>query len=156
MELDYDTINQRTTAIKQVLLEHIQPKEGVVQLLELLKANSIPMAIATSNSKVETERRLAVAGIIDFFSKLVTEDDVAEHKPNPAVYLEAAEQLGANPANCIVFEDAPAGVQAAKNANMICIAVQTPFTNANDLAIADTIVATLADVDIDFINKLIG
>lgn len=155
IELDYDTVNQKTTAIKQVLLENIQPKEGVVQLLELLKTNNMPMAIATSNSKDETVRRLTVAGIIDYFSKLVTEDDVTEHKPDPAVYLEAAKQLGANPKDCVVFEDAPAGVQSAKRAGMVCIAVQTPFTNEVDLAIADTSVVSLSDVDMALIEGLI-
>jgi len=156
VELDYDTINQRTTAIKRVLLENIQPKEGVVQLLTLLKDSNIPMAIATSNNRDEMEMRLTDAGIIDFFSKFVTEDDVTEHKPNPAVYLEAAKQLDADPSSCVVFEDAPAGVQAAKNANMTCIAVQTPFAKASDLKVADAVIASLADVNMSLINELIN
>ncbi len=154
VELDYYTISKRTTAIKQKLLEHIQPNEGVVRLLELLKSNNVPLAIATSNSKEETQRRLKVAGIIDYFSQLVTEDDVTEHKPNPAVYLEAAKRLGINPMDCVVFEDAPSGVKAAKAAGMECIAIKTPFANIEDLVIADAVVTSLMEVDMGFIEKL--
>ena len=155
VELDYDILNHKISVIKQALLENIQPKEGVIQLLELLKTNNVPIAIATSNTRDETDRRLIVAGIRDYFSVLVTEDDVTEHKPNPAVYLEAARQLGANPKDCIVFEDAPAGVRAAKGAGMTCVAIQTPFTNATDLQAADTVVTSLLQVDMDVISNVI-
>ncbi len=155
VELDYDVISHKTKAIKQRLLENIQPKEGVVQLLELLRTNDIPMAIATSNSSNETQRRLTDAGIIEYFDKLVTRDDVAEHKPNPAVYLEAARQLDASSKDCVVFEDAPVGIQAGKSAGMACVAVQTPYTNIADLQDADTIVSSLAEVSVGLITTLL-
>lgn len=156
VELNYDTINERATAIKQVLFENIEPKEGVLQLLELLKEKATPIAIATSNSRDTTIQRLTAAGIISYFDKIVTESDVTEHKPNPAVYLEAARQLDVSPLDCVVFEDAPAGVQSAKNAKMTCIAVQTPFANTDDLKLADAIVSSLANVNVDYIKDVLS
>jgi len=153
-KLNYDEFVTRTTARKQELLANIEAKEGVVALLELFKTNSIPMAVATSNTRAETERRLEVAGIRDYFSALITEDDVAEHKPDPTVYLTAAQAVNAPPENCIVFEDAPAGIEAAKRAGMRCIAVQTPVTTADDLAKASVSVRSLADVSLELIESL--
>jgi len=153
-KLDYDEFLTRTTARKQELLANIEPKEGVVALLELLKADSIPMAVATSNTRAETERRLEVAGIRDYFAALITEDDVAEHKPDPTVYLTAAKAVNMPPENCVVFEDAPAGIEAAKRAGMKCVAVQTPVTTTEDLSEASTSVASLDDVSLDLIENL--
>lgn len=156
VEFDYDTFSERIAALKQVSLANIQSKEGVVQLLELLKSNNISIAVATSNPKDETQRRLVDARIVDYFNVLVTEDDVTEHKPSPAVYFEAARQINANSLDCILFEDAPAGVQAAKNADMTCIAVRTPFTIVSDLEAADVIVSYLAEADMNLMNNIIN
>lgn len=154
--LDYATIRDSVAPIKQKLLDHIQPKEGVVELLKLLQDNQVPVAVGTSSNRSYTELRLTEADIIDYFDVLVTEDDVTTHKPDPAVYLEAAEKLGVKPGHCIVIEDAPSGILAAKNAGMTCVAVQTPFTNADDLSGADMIVKSLLDVTMQSMNRLVG
>lgn len=153
-KLDYEDFERRTTARKLELLENMPPKDGVVALLELLQQNHVPMAVATSNTKVETERRLDVAGIRHYFTALVTEDDVTEHKPDPTVYLTAAQAVHENPTDCVVFEDAPAGITAAKRAGMKCIAVQTPYTIAEDLTEADESVPTLQAVTLPSMLKL--
>ena len=155
VELDCEKIRDQVAPIKNKLLENIQPKDGVVQLLELLKTHNIAMAVGTSSYREFTEQKLTEAGIIDYFKLLVTEEDVTEHKPSPKVYLTAAEQLGATPQTCVVFEDAPSGIQAAKSAGMICIAVQTTLSRAEDLKAADMIVASLREVDYGLIKKLL-
>lgn len=155
VELDYATIRDSVAPIKQKLLENIQPKEGVVELLKVLRENEILIAVGTSSNRSDTEQKLTQAGIIDYFDVLVTEDDVTTHKPDPAVYLMAAEKLHTQPSNCVVFEDAPSGILAAKRAGMVCIAVQTPFTNNDDLSGADMIVGSLLEVCAETINELI-
>lgn len=154
--LDVDVIVEELKPIKEELQKGIRPKEGVVQLLDLLSESKVPIAVGTSSTTLDTDRKLTDAGILDYFDVLVTHDDVTKHKPDPTVYLTAVEKLNAQPSNCVVFEDAPSGILAAKRAGMICIAVQTPFTNADDLSGADIVVSSLSDVDIEFISKLIG
>jgi HAD superfamily hydrolase (TIGR01509 family) len=154
--LDVDAIVEELKPIKEELQKGIQPKEGVVQLLNLLSESKVPIAVGTSSTTLDTDRKLTDAGILNYFDVLVTHDDVTKHKPDPTVYLTAAERLNAQPGNCVVFEDAPSGILAAKSAGMICIAVQTPFTNADDLSGADIVVNSLSDVGIEFISKLIG
>ena len=152
--LDYAAIEQTTAQIKQGLMANLEPKEGTLELLNALKSQGIPLAVAASNSRQVTERRLTTAGIRDFFEVLVTEDDVSEHKPDPAVYAKAAELLGVTSANCIVLEDAPAGVVSAKAAGMKCIAVETPYVSQDYLLMADRTVASLADVNPSVLREI--
>jgi HAD superfamily hydrolase (TIGR01509 family) len=152
--LDSTAIIAEIDPIKAELQRGIQPKEGVVDLLNLLRTNGVAIAVGTSSSRAATQQKLTDAGILDFFQALVTEDDVTAHKPDPMVYLTAAEALGFVPEKCIVFEDAPSGIIAAKRAGMRCIAVQTAYTLPEDLRDADASVVSLADVTIETLESL--
>jgi HAD superfamily hydrolase (TIGR01509 family) len=154
--LDITQIVEELKPIKDELQKGIQPKEGVEQLLQLLHDNSVPIAIGTSSTTEDTKRKLTDAGILHNFETLVTHDDVVNHKPNPAVYLAAAENLNIPPSQCVVIEDAPSGIQAAKRAGMKCIAVLAPYTTADDLREADLIVHSLLEVDLKKVSNLIG
>ena len=68
-------------------------------------------------------------------------------KPNPAIFLHAAKQLGVEPANCLVIEDAPHGVEAARRAGMKCIGLTTTF-DRQTLSHADSVVDSFADIDL--------
>lgn len=152
--LDIDAIIEELKPIKEELQRGIQPKEGAVKLLRLLHDNNIPVAVGTSSTRVDTIRKLTDAGILNEFQILVTHDDVTAHKPDPTVYLTAAKQLQLEATSCIVFEDAPSGIEAAKRAGMKCVAVQTPYTNGDDLSGATLSVESLADVTFDLIKSL--
>ena len=154
VQLDYETFNTEATVIKFRLMAHLTPKEGVIDLLQLLKSQGIPLGVATSNSRENTEHRLGGAGLLDFFDVVVTEDDVTTHKPDPEVYLKTAELLGVKPDDCLVFEDAPSGVASAKAAYMGCIAVRTTQVKDADIASADKIVDSLAEVDQSVIDEI--
>lgn len=104
---------------------HLDPVPGVVDLVRGLAAREIPLALATSGPRENAELITRQLGIRDLFRVMVTGLDVAEAKPNPAIFLEAARRLGTSPASCIVFEDSPAGVEAAVRAGARCIAVTT-------------------------------
>lgn len=153
--LDVDQIVEDLKPIKEELQKGIQPKEGVVQLIDLLHENNVPIAIGTSSTTVDTKRKLTDAGIFHRFETLVTHDDVTKHKPDPTVYLTAAEKLEMQPSQCVVIEDAPSGIEAAKRADMKCIAVLAPYTSEDDLKDADSIVHSLKDVDIQLITNLL-
>lgn len=102
-----------------------------------------PIAVATSATRGLAEVRLAAAGVeID---EVVTIDDVERGKPHPDPFLLAAERLGVDPADCLVCEDAPSGVAAAKAAGCAVLAVTTT-SEADALSGADLVVESLAEV----------
>ncbi|HUB93474.1 MAG TPA: HAD family phosphatase [Verrucomicrobiae bacterium] len=156
LQLDYREFSEATQVIKRGLFALLEPKEGVKELLRQLKSAGIATAVATSMPRDMTEQRLQTAGIIDHFDVLVTEEDVAKHKPEPDVFVKAAELLAMPSSGCVVFEDAPAGLLAAKAAKIQCIAVQTPYVNASDLVQTDLQVATLKQVAISQLRQLVA
>jgi mannitol-1-/sugar-/sorbitol-6-phosphatase len=116
----------------------ITPIEGAARLLESLPVGS--WAVATSGSRPAATDRLRGAGLPSP-SVLICAEDVARGKPSPDVYLMAAASLGVDPSECVVIEDAPAGVQAARAAGMAVVALTT--THASDELHADACVASL-------------
>ena len=103
-------------------------KNGAREFLEMLKSRNIPCAIATSNSRDLTAAVLKAREIDGFFDLILTGEDVHKGKPDPDIYLEAADRLGIAPKHCLVFEDIPYGIMAAKAAGMACIAVEDAFS----------------------------
>lgn len=96
----------------------IDVKEGVVELLQWLKANNIPTVVATSTHHDLAKIKLNLAGLDVYFDQLTCGNEVSHGKPNPEIYLLAAERLGIDPKQCLAFEDSNNGVLAAVNAGM--------------------------------------
>lgn len=94
---------------------------NALNLLTELKTANIPTAIASASKN--TPMVLEKLGIIDLFDKVVDGNDPVRGKPQPDIFLLAAEKLGVNPKNCVVFEDAAAGIQGAKSAGMYSVAL---------------------------------
>ena len=121
--------------------------DGVVALPGVLAAVAdlagSRIAVATSATRGLAAARLEAAGIgID---EVVTVDDVERGKPAPDPFVEAARRLGVDPTDCLVCEDAPSGVAAARAAGCAVLAVTTT-SPAGELAGADLVVESLADV----------
>ena len=87
---------------------------------------------------------------------LVTEQDVKRHKPDPEPYLKAAGLLGLPPRNCIAVEDSPTGLESARAAGLLCIAVPGPATADCDLSAADLGLSSLDALDGLLISQLFG
>jgi HAD superfamily hydrolase (TIGR01509 family) len=121
------------------------PLAGAVELVRQIAAAGVPLALVTSAGRRYAEPTLAELGLHGLFSAVVTAEDVTVGKPDPEGYLAAARELGVPPAACVVFEDAPAGVAAAKAAGMYCVAVATTHP-PEDLAGADQVVPDLTKV----------
>ncbi|GAB2646960.1 HAD family hydrolase [Vibrio panuliri] len=96
----------------------IDVKEGVIALLEWLKANDIPTVVATSTRRELAEIKLKLAGLDGYFSGLTCGCEVSNGKPDPEIYLLAAQRVGVAPEQCIAFEDSSNGVIAAVSAGM--------------------------------------
>ncbi|MGW0866133.1 HAD family hydrolase [Streptomyces sp. NPDC002611] len=93
------------------------------RFVELLAAEDVPMAVASGSSPGAIEAVLAGTGLDALLRTVVSADEVAHGKPAPDVFLEAARRLGADPAGCVVLEDAAPGAAAAHAAGMRCIAI---------------------------------
>ena len=108
-------------------------KVGVKEILTFLKENGYKVALATSAKRERAIKQLKMANIKELFDCIVCGDEVINAKPNPEIFLKAAEELSVKPENCIVIEDSPAGIESAYNANMVGIHVE-------DLKKADEII----------------
>lgn len=110
--------------------EGLYPVPGAPAFVAALARRGIPRAVGTSASRFDVETLLDGVGLSRYFDVIVTADDVTRGKPDPAVYLEAARRLRAQPATCLVFEDSLVGVEAARRAGMRAIGVTTTHTAA--------------------------
>lgn len=128
-EVDYadeqkQEMAERKNGYYRESLQNLTPDDilpGVMEVLDLLKANGIKVAIGSSsrNSPTILER----VGLGTYFDATADGNDISNSKPDPEVFLVAAERLGIAPADCLVVEDANAGVDAAVAAGMACVAV---------------------------------
>ena len=99
-----------------------------VALLREARAHGCAAALATMSHREQAERVLRILQLEDAFDLVLTRNDVASGKPDPEIYLLAADRLGFAPGQCLVIEDSPAGVSAALAAGAHVLAVSTPFT----------------------------
>jgi len=112
----------------------------------LARTDGWRVGLATGSIRREAELVLRTLGIRERFSVVVAREDCRKGKPDPEPYLRAAGVLGLSPRRCVVVEDAPGGVRAAKAAGMICIAV-THSCPRERLSEADLVVDDLATVE---------
>lgn len=109
---------------------------------DFLGSLNCPLALGTSSSRKETELLLRIHKLNRFFKVVMCREDVNQHKPNPELYLRIARKLKQKKSECIVFEDSIAGVSAAKDARMFCVAVLNSFSSS-ELMRADLRVRSL-------------
>jgi len=122
---------------------------GAEALTRVLAARRIPIAVATSSERHLFERKTLKHGDwFSLFDSVVVGDDprVKKGKPAPDVFLVAAAELGLRPADCVVFEDAPAGLAAAHAAGMQVVAIPDPGMDRAPYASADLVIDTYAEV----------
>jgi HAD superfamily hydrolase (TIGR01509 family) len=115
-------IHDKKIEIYEDFLHHDKPIVPMVSLLNLVAGN-VPVAVATEASPKCAKLKIEKLGLMDKISALVTTAEVGKSKPSPDVYLKAAELLGVDPNDCLVFEDSENGVAAAKAAGMHCIKI---------------------------------
>jgi beta-phosphoglucomutase family hydrolase len=126
---------------------------GVKNLLELFVTKGFRQVLASSAPKENVVLLINELKIGSYFDSIVSGEDVTWGKPNPEVFLIAARRLGVAPKNCIVIEDAIAGIRAAKAAGMRCIAVANTFPR-EELQQADLVVNSLEEVDEETLKVL--
>lgn len=135
--------------------EHLSPMTGVVPLLERLMDLGWVQAVASSAPRANIDLSLEKMKIRHWFSVIVSDDQVENGKPEPDIFEKVALKTGIPPRCCVVIEDSPAGIEAARRAGMHCVAVATTRPKTA-LGMADLVFDNLDQVRIEDLSRLIG
>ncbi len=122
---------------------------GIKEILQYLKENEIPFSLGSASKNARLILR--ILGLYDLFDAIVDGNDVSSAKPDPEVFLIAAKKLNKDPHDCIVIEDAQAGIQAANNARMMSIGIG----NKKILNEASFVLNNTSELTVDFVKELI-
>lgn len=147
-EAEYGFTKEETNAVRDrtaaLIVEAIgrgegRPKKGLNELLDLLDEKAVPRVVASSSPRSQILQKLRMVGLLHRINSLVSGWEVSQSKPAPDIFLKAAELIAAPPENCLVLEDSPAGLLAAKRAGMAAIMVPdlvAPGKEEEELALA--------------------
>ncbi|HMP08464.1 MAG TPA: HAD family phosphatase, partial [Lacipirellulaceae bacterium] len=139
---------------REIIATNFVAMPGAVELIDALCDAGFKLGVGSSGPPENIEATLDKLGRSDRFAAVVTGADVQRGKPDPQVFLLAAERLGLPPAQCAVIEDAPQGVEAANRAGMTSIAL-TGTTTSDKLAAARLVVDRLHDITPQRVASLI-
>jgi beta-phosphoglucomutase family hydrolase len=133
---------------RELIAGKVEALPGAADLARRLSETGVPMAIVSSTPRANIELILGSLGLAKAFAAVVGAEDALCGKPHPEGFLAAAERLGVVPAECVVLEDAPEGIQGAKAAGMRCIGVATTRPPER-LSEADLVVGRLNDPQVE-------
>ena len=144
---------------EDILAEMIEDKgypeiPGVVTLIKELKEKGYLLAVASSSPMASIKRNLDSMGITQYFDTIVSGMEIENPKPNPDIFLKAAENLSVNSNECIVIEDSHNGVKAAKAAKMSCLGFINPNSGNQDLSVADYLFEDFSGIDEAFVRMV--
>lgn len=128
-----------------ILRERLAPMPGLLDLLQALEQHDIPKGIATSSRRSFVERVLGTFNFQPRFHPILTSEDIKLGKPDPEIYLKAAERLNIEPAEMLVLEDSQNGCRAAVAAGAIAVAVPGAHSSRHDFTGASLVATSLAD-----------
>ncbi|MCV9385892.1 HAD family hydrolase [Reichenbachiella ulvae] len=132
--------------LELIKTSELNPIDGVLELMEAIYQMNKKMIVASSASRYNIRLVLDKFGLSNYFDQFVSSEDVKHAKPNPDIFLKAAQQLKSRPDECLVIEDSKNGVLAAKSAGMQVIGYQNHRSGNQDLEAADHVVNHLDEV----------
>lgn len=138
-------------------IENIEEIELIPNFLEFIEGvleKEYKLALASSNNKKAVGKIVEFFELEKYFDFIISGEEVEKGKPNPEIFLTAAEKLDVNPENCLVIEDAETGVEAAKSANMKCIGFKARSDSKQDLSKADLVVGDYKELELENLEKL--
>jgi len=138
---------------REIVKDKLKPLPGVIKLMTALKLKRFKLAVGSSGPSENVDLLLNSLKIRDFFDVIITAAEIKKGKPEPDVFLLAADILNINSENCVVIEDAPVGIEAAKRAGMKSIALTTTHVK-DELSGAQLIIKNLSEITIDDIIRL--
>ena len=140
---------EKEAIYREIYAPEIRPVEGLVPLLESLRAAGVRCAVGSSGCRANVDFVLEKCRIGEFFDARISGDRVTRCKPDPEIYLTAAAALGMAPADCVVFEDAKADIESARRAGVgrvVALATTLPREVLERETDADVIGETFADL----------
>lgn len=140
---------EKEAIYREIYAPEVRPVEGLVPLLESLRAAGVRCAVGSSGCRANVDFVLEKCRIGEFFDARISGDRVTRCKPDPEIYLTAAAALGMAPADCVVFEDAKAGIESARQAGVgrvVALATTLPREVLERETDADVIGETFADL----------
>ena len=143
--LPHDALLEEVQALNRPACDAQPLLPGVLDLLRAARGGGLGTAVASSSTRGWVEGWLSRHGIREWFDVLCGREDVAQVKPAPDLFLLAAERLKVVPGACVVFEDSPNGMRAARAAGMLCVAVPNALTRELALPDPDLVVSSLAE-----------
>jgi beta-phosphoglucomutase len=140
---------------RELLADSFPELPGAGKLIDALSAAGVRLAVGSSGPPPNVALAVDQLKRREKFQGIVTGQDVTRGKPDPQIFLLAAERIGLPPARCCVIEDAPAGIEAAHRAGMKCVAVTSTGRTADEQQAAELIVPTLHELTPERIKELI-
>ncbi len=141
-----ELLNRKNKTFREVYLQKVTPQPGLMDLLKKLRQENYSLAVCSSAQMHDIEIVLNTISAKKFFDQIVSAESVEHGKPAPDCYLLTAEKLGVNPSDCLVIEDAPKGVAAAKAADMKCFVIPSIGLEKADFTGADRVLENLSQV----------
>ena len=151
---DFDL--RKEALYREIVVRDFPAMDGATDLIVALRAAGFRLAVGSSGPPENVALAVERLGTERFFDTLVTGRDVTRGKPDPQVFLLAAELLGVSPANCAVIEDAPVGIAAANAAGMCSIALLSTGHTEESVSAARVIVRSLRELSPERIAALIA
>lgn len=130
LSMPVETVATRKEKLYFELLPQLEPVAEVLEHIEAMH-RQIPFAVVSGSTHESVVNSLTAIGLLDRFDLIVGSEEYARSKPAPDAYLTAAQRLGVPPAQCLVFEDAEIGIQAATAAGMVSVRVPSPLERRN-------------------------
>lgn len=151
-ELGYE----KEAIYREIYAPIIEPQPGLLKFLAEAEEVGLRSAVGSSGYRVNVDFVLDKCRIRSYFEAIVAGDEVTRCKPDPEIYLTAAAKLGLRPEECVVFEDAEAGIEAAKRAGIKVVALATTFSREflEDTE-ADAIVDDFREVSVEMLQQLL-
>jgi len=140
---------KKNRAYLSIIQRELKPMPGLFQAIESCKRKGLELAIASSSVREDIDIVLKILGLANTFGVVASGDEVKKGKPDPEIFLKAAEKMEKDPSCLIVLEDTGFGVDAAKAAGMYCIAIPNGFTLHHDFSKADMVLNSLLDLNLD-------
>jgi len=119
---------EKEALFREIYADHVAPITGLPEFLDGLKAAGYRLGVATSAPRANLDFIIDKLSIREAMDAILSSEDVSAHKPDPEIYLKAADKLGVQPDHCVVFEDSHSGVSAALNAGTTVVGVLTSHT----------------------------
>lgn len=154
--VDPEALQAEITKQTSKLIQNETALPGVEGLIIDAKEHDLKLGVASGSTRPWVTGHLQNLNLLQHFDHITTNEDTDEHKPLPAPFLECASQLNVEPSQCLVLEDSPNGIDAAKAAGMFAVAVPTTMTEGQPFNNAALRLETLKDANVESLSQLLS